>query len=469
MRSIIGIFGVLLPFLAVGFSSHGSVAEGGTKGLLRAGAARVDITPDTYPPLAGYGTRRGRASKGVHDPIYARAIVLDNGQTRVAICNMDLVITTIQLKRAIWQRMSGTDLDALFLSATHNHSGAGGYIDNFMAELVAMGSYDEDIFRNLVDKVSRAITKALENLRPAVIGWNGGSAPDFCVNRRPEGGRVDPEIGVIDIEGEGGRPIALLVNFGAHPTILGPKNMLISGDFPGFLARYLEKRRGVVLFANGASADVAPRVKAEGNRFGQAKAMGESLGQRVLRLLEGIETRGRVRIESMEREILLPSRPDLRPILQFPLLTSCLNLLADVWLPEKTKLGVIAIDDLLLIGVPCDLGAEVGLEIKESVSPRWGLIISQTNDYIGYVITRDEYREGGYEAKMSFFGPGLADLIKREVLKMIGELGVKRRLSHQGPHSDCPYDLSGTLSSPFSSISLGFAMRQSKENASNRE
>ncbi len=305
---------------------------------------------------------------------------------------------------------------------------------------MAIGPYDEGIFRNLVEKASRAITKALENLRPAVIGWNGGSAPDLCVSRRPQGGSVDPEIGVINIEGEEGTPIALLVNFAAHPTILGPKNMLISGDFPGFLARYLEKRGGVVLFANGASANVAPRVTAEENGFDQAKALGESLGQRVLQVLEGIETRGRVRIESVEREILLPLRPDLRPILQLPILTSCLNLVADIWLPEKTQLGVIAIDDLLLIGVPCDLGAEVGLEIKESVSPRWGLIISQANDYIGYVITRDEYQEGGYEAKMSFFGPGLADLIKGEVLKMTGELGVKRRLSHQRLHSGCPFD-----------------------------
>jgi hypothetical protein len=422
MGSIIRILAALITFLAVGFPFHGRAAAANPGETLRAGAAKVDITPDSDPPLAGYGARWGSPSKGVHDPIYARALVLDNGQMRVAICNMDLVITSIQLRKAIWERLDEIELDALLLFATHNHSGVGGYVDNFLAELVAMGPYDENTFGNLADGVSQAVMEASANLRPATIGWTRTDAPDLCTNRRARGGRADPEIGVIKVVGQDGKPIAILVNFAAHPTILGPENMLISGDFPGFLARFLEKWAGVVLFANGASADIEPRLMREGNGFEMARAFGESLGQRVLQVLDGVDTKAEVRIESMKREIPLPSRPDLGPSIQIPLVTRCLNVLVDIWLPEKTVLELIAIDDLLFIGVPCDLGAEVGLGIKASVTPRWGFIISQANDYIGYVITRDQYRDGGYEAKMSFFGPDLAALIKGEVLRMLQEL-----------------------------------------------
>jgi hypothetical protein len=425
MGSIIRILAVLLTFLAVGFPFHGRAAAGNPGGTLRAAAAKVDITPDSDPPLAGYGARWGSPSKGVHDPIYARALVLDNGQMRVAICNMDLVITTIQLRKAIWERLVEVELDALLLFATHNHSGVGGYVDNFLAELVAMGPYDENTFRNLADGVSQAVMEASVNLRPATIGWTRTAAPDLCTNRRARGGRVDPDIGVLRVMGQDGEPIAILVNFAAHPTILGPENMLISADFPGFLARFLEEWAEVVLFANGASADIEPRLMRGGNGFEGARAFGESLGQRVLQVLDEVDTKAEVRIESIEREIPLPSRPDLGPNIQIPLLTRCLNVLADIWLPEKTVLELIAIDDLLFIGVPCDLGAEVGLGIKASVPPRWGFIISQANDYIGYVITRDQYREGGYEAKMSFFGPDLAALIKGEVLGMVQELDAQ--------------------------------------------
>jgi hypothetical protein len=263
-------------------------------------------------------------------------------------------------------------------------------------------------------------------MRPAAIGQETVLGPTLSKNRRSEGGAVDPEIGVITLVDERKAPIARLVNFAAHPTNLGSGDVLISGDFPGYLARYLEKRGGVVLFANGASADISPLVKGGRNGFEQARIMGESLAQTALKAIEKTETRRRVRISVSEKEIMLPSWPDLSPWFNFPLITQCLNLLADIWLPENTVLQVIAVDDFLLIGVPCDLGVEVGLEIKARVSPRQGYIISQANDYIGYVMTRDQYLEGGYEAEMSFYGPQLADIINEELVKMIEDVGEKR-------------------------------------------
>ncbi len=395
-------------------------------GGLKAGAAKVVMTPENSPPLAGYGARRGRPAKGTHDPIHVRALVLDDSERRVAICSMDLLITTIELRKAILDRAKTIGFDALLLFATHNHSGLGGYVDNLMAETLALGPYDEGIFRLVVEKTSEAIVQASRSLQPAAIGQAKALTPHLSINRRERGGAVDPEIGVIHLVGARGDPIALLVNFAAHPTILGPENMLISGDYPGYLARYLERRADIVLFASGASADVGPVIREDAAGFEQAKAIGELLGEEVLRVLGTTKAKNKVRIAVVEREIQLPSRPSLVPVLRFPLLTSGLNLLADIWLPERTFLQVISIDHLLLLGVPCDLGVEVGLEIKARVRPRAGYIISQANDYIGYVITRDQYREGGYEAKMSFYGPSLVDLIKGELLEMTGALDQKQ-------------------------------------------
>lgn len=439
MSVIVKMLAIIFCYMLFPFPCQETYGEDirGRKALVfRAGAAKVDITPERNVPLGGYGTRRGKPSKGVNDRIYVRAVIMDDGRKRIALCNVDLVIVTERLWMAVKEKVNNIPLDALLLFATHNHSGMGGYVDNFIAEMVGMGWYDENIFRRLVDRISGAIKEADSNLIASSLGWGSVNDSNHSRNRRVQGGPIDPEIGVVTIQDEGKKPVAMFVNFAAHPTVLDGKNMLISGDYPGFLARSLEERvGGVVLFANGASADIGPKIAGFDDRFGRAKDMGDSLAGKVMGVLDRIETRRNSLIAVVEKEIILPSRPDLTPIFRFPFLTDFMNLLADIWFPERTTLQIISIDDLLLIGIPCELGAEVGIEIKRAALPEKAYVFSLANDYIGYAVSRDLYRKGVYEAKASFYGPGLVDLLKEEVFEMTRMIQEKRHVVLQSLRS----------------------------------
>ena len=91
-----------------------------------AGVGRAEITPPAGTPLGGYGARKGRPSTGAHDPLFAKALVLDDGTTRVAIVTTDLVGTNAEMKRRVSER-TGIPPERLLLCASHTHSGPGAY------------------------------------------------------------------------------------------------------------------------------------------------------------------------------------------------------------------------------------------------------------------------------------------------------------------------------------------------------
>jgi len=397
-------------------------------GKLRVGTARIDITPSHRVPLAGYRARKGRPFDGIHDPVYARAIILDNGYTKIGIVGTDLLIITRALREAVYRGIEEQEkkeginiLDELLLCATHNHSGPGAYFDNFIAEVSAMGKYSEEIFSEIVAKIIRAIMEANGNLRPSGIGFGIGYGANLSKNRRVKGGPVDPEIGVMKLEDSS---ISYMVNFAAHATVLGSSNMMISGDWPGFLERDLEQNGArVAIFTSGAAGDVSPHYAGPYNdRFQKAVKIGKAISHEVLRIGKAIRTEQMVKMNFLTSKIELPP-VDLTPIFGF------FSFLFDIpldflFFPDTTTLQVIQINKAILMGIPCDLGVKVGLEMKKNLR-EWGFpypfIISQANDYIGYVMDEDSYRKGGYEARFSFYGSHMAELLMRYLFRMVRE------------------------------------------------
>jgi neutral ceramidase len=375
-------------------------------GPLSAGAFKVDITPPVGLPLAGFG---GRTSTGIHDPVYARALVLSNGQVTVAVLAVDLIAVTDELAGEVARRVSRAlplSEDRVMVAATHTHSGPGALGRRFWERLAA-GPFDPEYFERTVENMADAVVKAHRDLRRSRLRAHRFDSGDLLSNRIRAQGPEDPEVQVLVFESLDESRTAYLVNFSAHPTVLGRKNRLVSGDFPGHLCRALEEREGVVaLYTSGAVGDQRPRAPRADTRLERAEKMGRLLADRVTAAPPLGPPQDRVLLSSTRISLPLPE-PQLRITA-----TRRLPTWVGKWFFEKeTQLQLVTVDRTVLIGVPGELGSEIALTWKEKARARGNdaLVVSLANDYIGYILPSPYYTEPIYESRLALYGPYVAD------------------------------------------------------------
>ena len=365
-------------------------------GMLQAGAARVDLTPRRPVPLAGYGDRHGRLSTGVHDRISAKALMLDNGRERLAVLTLDQIGTGLGYKRAVLRQVGpqlGLDEHNLLICASHSHSTPGATAKSALAQL-ATGRYDSRVEAALTRDMCQALRQAARRLVPARLGWAQARAPQFVANRRGDH-FTDPTLSVLRVDNMQGRTIALLADFAAHGTCLSAQNMRISGDWPGYLQRYLERAfpGSIALFANGAQGDQAPRCEPGSRGFAAARSVGEGVGRVAAAAARLVSPTDAVRLAGVALPVRLP--------------ITALGLLVG----RTTQVQALGIGSTALVGVPGEMAAQVGARLRAQVR-RLGFpqvaIVGLANDHIGYIISPHQFRAGGYERSISFFGPGLA-------------------------------------------------------------
>ncbi len=367
---------------------------------LTVGTASVDITPSWPVPLGGYGARKGKLCDGVHDPVFARALWLDDGETHVAILATDLIGSSRTLRDDIERRLGGGV--RVILTATHNHSGPGGlvkYPDEPMAKLFvypAMGAFDPKLYDTYLSRFVDVILKARNGATPGEVGFASVDVPEFTRNRRKENyakdaAPVDPALGVLFVDG---RPA--MINYTAHGTVLGSKNMLISGDWPAPLATKLD-----VLVTNGAEGDIAPNAPDGDDGFQRCVKMAEGLAAKM----PAKPARGPavVKLRYVEKEVDLP-----KATVSF--------------MPTKSVLGVLVIGDAALICVPGEICVELGLELKRAYREKFGFkmvwIVGLANDHLGYFLTEAQFKKGGYEATISFYGSTMGPWLVERFLEI---------------------------------------------------
>ena len=386
---------------------------------LWAGAARVELTPPAGTPLAGYSRRHGRASLGAHEPLYARALAFSDGRRVVILVSCETLIIDEELHRAALQRVQQryrVDRADLLLWSTHTHSGPGGYGRRFLEQL-SMGRYDARVFEILSQRIAEASVRAVGRLAPASVRGGEAIVEGASRNRLHAGGPTDPVVRVLRVDGAGATPVAFLVTFAAHPTVLGAENRRFSGDYPGALMAAIEQQHpgSVCLFAAGAIADQAP-ARGPGDRFLEAQQLGERLAKAALSASE--QEPSSVTSAGLGTAIAEVSLPPARLRWGHARLPA--------WFSERffdryAQLHLVAIDGRLLIGAPCDLSLEVGRRLSDAARSRgWRpLVIGFADDYIGYVLPPADYAGDSYEAHMSFNGPTVADVLTRALTTMM--------------------------------------------------
>lgn len=394
-------------------------------GTLEAGAAKIDLTPPGAWPLAGYGSRLGRPSTGVHDRLFARALALRAGDRAIVLVALDLLAVTNDVVEAVEARVRRAvplASGGLILAATHTHSGFGG-VARRVWESFAAGEYDERLFRFLADRAAAVAVEAVGRLAPAEIAWGEAAAPERIANRMIPGGYTDPALPFLAVRRPDGTIVAVLVNFSAHATVLKADNFLLSGDYPGAVSRALEASGGVALFTAGAVADQTAVPPQAADRFAAMEAMGRELGGRVeaaRRALPPAAWSGRAVVDAWRLALPLPpTQIKVSPGRRLPFAIG--NALFD----RRTTVSVAVVGDGVLLGVPCDLSAAIGAEWKATAGRlgRRAVVVGFANDYVGYVIPSESYETSHYEARMSFNGPYMDRYLSAVADRVFARLG----------------------------------------------
>ena len=395
---------------------------------LRVGAARVDITPplETPLPMAGYLGRED-GQKGIHDNLFVRAIVIDDGATKAAIVVNDLV----SLSNAQWARMAGrisTSLgvprENVLLAATHTHAGPSlGAPD----ETTPGGRYALRVDRAMLEAASAAAAA----LQPARIATGTGRA-NLNINRRalfwndtwwlgfdPDG-YSDKTVGVVKFEDTNGKCLAILVNYGVHGTSMGQENQIISGDNPGATSRYVEDHhpdRPVVVWTSGAAGDQAPIYDRSPISFTGAMNMGRVLGGEVLRVAATLKGMPEARLGSVQRVVECPGQKRV----QQPLQGKKYDFVdAD---PVQIRLSVLMFGDIALAGVSGEVFAILGRQTREASPASNTLMVTHCNGSIGYIPNDDAYDQMSYEIQVTRLKRGCAErLIPSTLADMVRSL-----------------------------------------------
>jgi len=254
----------------------------------QAGAAEVVVTPPVGIQLEGYGGRTA-GSTGIHDELYAHALVLDDGTTRVGIVSVDTLGTDRHLVKRIRNDVSERTKispDNLLVLATHTHGGPRGLI-------AARPSADPTLIETTARQIVGAVAVAESRLQPARLTLGTGQVVGVSQNRRHPDGPVDPTLHAIRVEGTDGTPIAALIRFTCHPTVMNFDNLKITADYPGAVYRVVKGVLGsstTVLFANGACGDINPARFAA--IFREVNRIGTVVGAEAARVLTALETVG---------------------------------------------------------------------------------------------------------------------------------------------------------------------------------
>jgi len=393
--------------------------------FLLAGTAEINITPPAGTLLAG--ALQPRISKGIEDPLYIKALVLESGGKKLAYVIFDLLaLTRKEGDRgiALSSKLTGIPGENIVWAATHTHTGP--YTSPLFADEPVV---NKEYLASIPDKMAECVATADKAKVPASFSrlrsfhyglghnrrvtlkngqaintWNLGQVPDY-IQTVGMSGPVDPEIGILAFDDEQGNLLAVMFHFTLHAnTNFGD---MFSGDYPAVVAARLRERFGsqvVTLFMPGACADInttGPRHIDTGNALAE-------------KILEALDTRKPKKLPlqlfSLKQEVTVKRR-DFNTGQEKRIGTSGFTsegqevfrrelefLRKEGKKEDVTVLQAWRIGETGFVSLPGELFVEWGLKIKKDSPFKWTYPVELGGDYLGYLITEQAWRAGGYES-----------------------------------------------------------------------
>jgi hypothetical protein len=394
---------------------------------LRAGAAKVDITP----PLGLCWAFDDKPMVDIADPLYAKALVFTDNKTTFAIVSLDTLGIPTPLTQAVRDKISAsTNIppENLIVCATHTH-----YVPNIDKNR-RKSKFNLQYFEKVVQNTAQAVTNAYKNLKPATISTAKTTAENLMYNRRtlrPDGSVVtsfllpptepnltfatpDPIVNVLRINDADNQMLASMINFGCHPTSAGYGDFsyIVSADYPHYATSVIEKSEDALcLFTLAPAGDTVVLKRGPAYR----RKTGLALGGAALQALQHTAPNKNYKISALRKTFSLPLK-DVIPEKS--------NQIFDTSKPFiQTEIQAFAIGNVYFLALPGEILVEISLEIKQKANLENLFIITLANDYIGYVCHNKAYDQGGYESgKATCLKKGAGQTITNQALQLLKEL-----------------------------------------------
>ncbi len=445
----------VLPVVVILSAAFGNLSTAAA--VVKAGAAWRSIVPPAPTPMGGFGDRT-KPFEGVHDEVFARALVLDNGTTTLVVIGSDLMSLEPGLTEGIRQQVekeTGVPGSHIMVSCAHNHSAPSLY------QLSEDDRNRSSGMPFLIKQFSDAAIEAWKKRTPAEIGFHAGELRGLTRNRQQDNDVVDPQVGVVVARRIDSRDIiGTLFNFTGHPVILGSTNLLLSGEYPGAASRAVEGLLGgVAVFTQGAAGDVT--VHRSGDPFDEIERVGRTVAAEVIKSAGFVQVQSEISLAANSTTLDLPARtiPDiadsesaiaelqsriadaekasndqtvrrlkrLLPIHKINLMLAKQRAANELNMPQsyQANLQVMQIGNVILASMPGEIFVEYALELRQRVAQERHqslCLVGYANGYIGYIVTPRARRTGGYEASVTRVRPDAGRVMIETTMDLIHDL-----------------------------------------------
>lgn len=438
-------------------------------GPLQAGVAVADITPPVGYRMSGYFSER--LSTGVLNPLHAKALVLRQGDMRMAIVSCDIIGLSLDVSNRVRRQVEreiGIPPDNILLTATHSHTGplyCGALRDHFHARAVARHGKDPceevDYPSKLVARIVGAVKEADARLRPvqaeAVVAQQHGLSfnrrfhmKDGTVRFNPGilnpdivrvAGPIDPEVGVVLFR-DGQTALAGLVNFALHLDTVG--GTLYAADYPYYVEQTLRETLGedfVLLFGTGACGDINHIDVTSKERL-RTDTIGRTLGRTVATSLSQSTILAKPRLAVARTVVEVPIQQFTPAEIEQAgkdmdkIGTGDLSFLDQVrafkimdvqarggsTVPLEVQVLRLS-DEVAVVGLPGEVFVDIGLAIKKASPFPTTLVIELCQDNPAYIPTRRAFAEGSYETVNTRIAPGGGEAMTEAAIRLLKELG----------------------------------------------
>lgn len=415
---------------------------------MRIGFSKSDITPPAGIVLGGYAGYR--PCSGVHDPLFCKAVVLEQEGIRFCLVALDLLCVDEALYRRIGRAVSGLGIEPerLLVCAIHSHAAPQGVIAgegalssvNCSAEEAAplFCAYMEEVVRKAAD----TCRTAAEKLEPFLVRAVKGATPPVG-SERHTGAAPGGSLTVIQCKTESGK-LLTLSNFPCHPTVLGPDNLLASADFTADMEALLGGDMAV--FLNGAAGDISTRFTRRESTFAECHRMGQIAAEHILAAIRDLPFTQPEPIHSIHTTITLQPRP-IEPVetaqaelekrtAQWEAAqlagadAASLRLLKTyvegAWVNlefAKTMAGITELTlPVTVFRFAGQVFATIPGELFSTLQPEGISVIAYTNGYFRYLCPEEAYEAGHYEAMAAIVARGGGERLIHEIQQLHRQL-----------------------------------------------
>ncbi len=345
------------------------IALQSAKGL-QVGVAMADITPDNpiNVVMGGYDTRLSK-STGVHDPITARCMVINDGKSVVALVSLDFIgyfMKHVEDMKNMIVNETGLKDENIFIHSIHTHSGP---------DMLGDDTYNGDYRAKINRSVTNCILEAFKTSKKATALISIGNSKVNTINRRYPKKKITNKFTTIEFQDSAQHTICMLLNFGCHPVVLGADNLKLSADYVYYVRKKVEEEKGgIALFFNSRFGDINPSpihsiyiYDRTGGTFEMAQEMGEQIAQDMLQASLNYDTIS-ISIKTATKAI--------------PMQLKYTN---------HTQISILDLGQVQIAMIPGEPLEGFVDKIENMLPGPYPMVFGQTGDAIGYVIPENEW------------------------------------------------------------------------------